>query len=88
MMCPIWIFDSSGEAYDACQCRDEIKTGHILIVPNEKVVGIAHTWPIAVTVERGNLHEVRSWALFEGDAWRNWIVQARYVAKELGYDIV
>ena len=49
-------FDSTGEAYDACQCREEIATNDILHVPNEQVVGLANTWPAAVTEEHGALH--------------------------------
>ena len=49
-------FDSTGEAYDACQCDDDIKNGDILIIQTEKVVGLAWAWPIAVTKNCGNLH--------------------------------
>lgn len=49
-------FASSGDAYNACQCSDDIKTGDILIIPSEKVVGLAWTWPIAVSTARGELH--------------------------------
>lgn len=51
-------FETSGEAYDACQCDDEIKDGDVLIVESERVVGIAHTWPVAVTREHGALHRL------------------------------
>ena len=49
-------FDTTGEAYDATQCFEEIKTGDILVIESERVVGIADTWPVAVTKERGHLH--------------------------------
>lgn len=49
-------FESTGEAYDACQTEEAIKTGDILLIPSERVVGIADTWPVAVTVEHGHLH--------------------------------
>jgi hypothetical protein len=49
-------FESTGAAYDATQCDENIKTGDVLIIPSEGVIGIADTWPVAVTVEHGNLH--------------------------------
>lgn len=49
-------FVTTGEAYDACQCYDEIKKGDILLITDDCVVGIADTWPVAVTVKRGHLH--------------------------------
>ena len=53
-------FDSTGEAYDACQCDDTIKTGDTLVIKSEGVVGVAHTWPIAVTVTRGEFHTLKT----------------------------
>jgi hypothetical protein len=50
------LFESTGEAYDATQCDDDVKTGDVLIIASEKVIGIAYTWPIAVTKEHGKLH--------------------------------
>ena len=58
-------FRMSGEAYDACQTgihyahdgEYEVKTGDILVIEKEKVIGIADTWPVAVTKERGHFHE-------------------------------
>lgn len=58
-------FRMSGEAYDACQTgihyahdgEYPVETGDILIIEKEKVIGIADTWPVAVTIERGHLHE-------------------------------
>ena len=52
----IHFFGSTGEAYNACQCRDDIATGDLLIIPSERVVGIADAWPIAITAESGELH--------------------------------
>ncbi len=53
-------FDSTGEAYDACQCDVTIKTGDILLIESEEVVGIAGTWPFAVTKRTGALHSIES----------------------------
>lgn len=49
-------FASTGNAYDATQCDEAIKTGDTLIVLAEGVVGVAMTWPFAVTKECGKLH--------------------------------
>lgn len=49
-------FSDTGEAYDACQCDDAIKTGDLLVIDREHVVGIADTWPVAVTPNAGALH--------------------------------
>ena len=56
-------FDSTREAYNATQCRDDIKKGDILLIPSEGVVGIADTWPFAVSSKRGELHgiDVTGW---------------------------
>ncbi|WP_158892442.1 MULTISPECIES: hypothetical protein [unclassified Pseudomonas] len=50
-------FDTTGEAYDAIQCDESIRKGDRLLIVSEAVVGLAHTWPIAVTVEHGELHQ-------------------------------
>jgi len=56
---PVLEFDSTGDAYDACQYDDNIKNGDVLLIPSEGVVGIAGTWPVAVTIENGNLHSAK-----------------------------
>jgi hypothetical protein len=43
-------FPTSGEAYDACQRDETINDGDVLVITSEGVVGIADTWPVAVTV--------------------------------------
>ncbi|RUE86337.1 hypothetical protein IPC1135_29655 [Pseudomonas aeruginosa] len=50
------IFDSTGAAYDATQCDQAVGKGHALHVSAEKVVGLAWTWPVAITLEAGALH--------------------------------
>jgi hypothetical protein len=54
----IHTFDSTGDAYDACQTDENIKNGDCLFIPRERVVGLAATWPISVTATAGNLHVV------------------------------
>lgn len=51
-------FDSSGDAYDATQCDDSIKKGDALVIQSEGIVGLAWVWPVAVTVQTGDLHAV------------------------------
>lgn len=53
-------FDTTGEAYDACQCDEKVKDGDTLVVLSEEVVGIADTWPYAITVNHGDLHQAKA----------------------------
>jgi hypothetical protein len=53
-------FESSGDAYDATQCDNSIQCGDFLVVKTEAIVGLAWTWPIAVTVASGELHSIVS----------------------------
>lgn len=52
-------FISTASAKNQCQCNDEIKTGDVLVIVNERVVGVAYTWPIAVTCEYGALYTLK-----------------------------
>lgn len=49
-------FESSMDAYDACQCDPNITNGDTLVIEDEKIVALAWTWPVAVTEEHGQLH--------------------------------
>ena len=49
-------FASTGNAYDAVQCDEAIHPGDTLVVLTEDVVGVAMTWPFAVTQAHGHLH--------------------------------
>ncbi|MEU8989987.1 hypothetical protein AB0C98_26750 [Streptomyces sp. NPDC048558] len=52
-------FDSTEEAYNATQCRDDIRDGDVLVVEGEGVVGFLRcAWPAAITAEHGELHTV------------------------------
>lgn len=51
-------FETTGNAYDATQCDDQIQSGDTLIILSERVVGVAYAWPFAVTAERGKLHGI------------------------------
>ena len=66
-------FDSSGEAYDACQCDEDVCVGDILIIESEEIVGIADTWPIAITTANGDLHIPRAdfdWKSASGEPYK------------------
>ena len=53
-------FNTTGQAYDACQCREEIKTGDTLLVKEEGVVGVAWAWPIAISAAHGAFHRIET----------------------------
>ncbi|MDX3019995.1 hypothetical protein [Streptomyces acidiscabies] len=55
----VWTFYSTGEAYGACQCSEEIHDGDVLVIDREKVIGIADTWPLALTEAFGDLHTLK-----------------------------
>lgn len=62
-------FTSTGNAYDAVQIDDLIRPGHTLLILPERVVGIAHTWPFAITADGGALHQLTSSADEGLEAW-------------------
>jgi len=55
----VWTFSSTADAYDMTQCDDDLKTGDVLLIPSEKVVGVADVYPMAVTKHTGHLHGVK-----------------------------
>jgi hypothetical protein len=59
-------FKSTESAYDATQCDVDVKKGDILVIGN--IIGVADTWPFAVTKEHGQLHDV----LWESQETRDW----------------
>ncbi len=54
----IHAFASTGNAYDAVQTDETIAAGDTLLILEEGVVGVAMTWPFAITAEVGKLHAV------------------------------
>lgn len=52
-------YESTEEAYAACQTDETVKNGDTLIVETEEVIGLAWTWPVAVTVRNGELHTLK-----------------------------
>ena len=91
-MSNVHCFETTGEAYDACQCDEGIKDGDVLVIKSEGVVGVADTWPFAVTVKSGDLHSLKGDATEESvgaekpvlaAGWR----AARELAIGLGFEV-
>jgi len=67
----VYEFYSTGNAYDASQCRDDIEDGDILLVPNEGAVAIlVRAWPVAVSPNTSGEHfhtleDGTEWETFE-----------------------
>ena len=85
-------FSSSGNAYDATQTDAAISRGAILLIASERIVGLADTWPIAVTQTHGALHQVARWrfaglaeAASEFDLTESDFLDAARLARDLGY---
>lgn len=97
-------FPDSESAYDATQTGQwyddatdsavEVKNGDILVIPDEGVVGICTTWPVAVTKNSGKLHGMKpEFSTPEGIAEVTELplekVQAAFrKAQELGFETV
>ncbi|MEV7870152.1 hypothetical protein AB0P17_29595 [Streptomyces sp. NPDC088124] len=82
----VWTFYSTGEAYGAVQCRDDIRDGDVLVIEREQVIGIAHTWPFALTEAHGMFHTLkdqdpRSW---DDGKYAPGVVVAEREAERLG----
>ena len=52
----VHFFGSTEEAYDRTQCDEDVKTNDVIVVVTEQVIGVAGTWPVAVTTRTGKLH--------------------------------
>jgi len=85
-MAKIWEFESTGAAYDACQCDEAIKDGDTLLIKAEQVVGIAGCWPVAVTAECGHFHRKADGAWWAEIASYEAVTQARRIAREHGFE--
>lgn len=51
-------FDNTESTYSACQIG-EAKTGDLLIIESEEIVGVAYCWPIAATLRTGELYSIK-----------------------------
>lgn len=85
-------FASSGNAYDATQTDAAISRGAILLIASERIVGLADTWPIAVTQTHGALHQVArgrfaglAEAASEFDLTESDFLDAARLARDLGF---
>ncbi|MFB7329091.1 hypothetical protein [Streptomyces sp. NPDC056190] len=53
-------FADTVEAYDATQCREDIRDGDVLVVEAEGVVGFLDAaWPVAITEAHGEFHGLK-----------------------------
>ncbi|XVU24283.1 hypothetical protein ACQPZJ_44820 [Actinoplanes sp. CA-054009] len=86
----VWTFPSTEQAYTAVNTAhtpDDVRTGDILHVPEEQVVGFAHqAWPVAVTAISGDLHGGDLIAL-AGTGYARSIRTARELARTHGYQL-
>lgn len=80
-------FDSTGEAYDTIQCSDDIKKGDTIIVPSEKVVGLAWAWPVALTTEHGEFHVITDPTILDDEFTSTQVQTARAEATRRGWPL-
>jgi hypothetical protein len=83
-------FKTSAQAYNETMTSDEIAVGDILIIKSEQIVGLADAWPIAVTVEHGELHQVadgKNLVDCDFDFTVEQIETAKQIARDLGFGI-
>lgn len=76
---------SSEEAYDLAQ---GLPKGDILLIESEGVVGISWAWPIAITVENGELHETvddNPTKFLKGEGLASNLVEAHALALDKGF---
>ena len=78
-------FESTGAAYDACQTDEAVKNGDILVIESEGVVGVAYTWPFAVTWRTGELHKVGTGP--EADAIRTEFAKSIAAARKIAHQM-
>lgn len=87
----IWSFDNTGDAYDATQCDSEIRKGDVILVLSERVVGLADTWPVAISEACGHLHKANEGQtgkyLLENEMDHN-LPEAMKLATSLGFELV
>lgn len=90
-----YLFDSIRQAYDATQC--ELPKGAVVVIESKGVVGLAWTWPVAVTECTGDeeagdcLHGIQEGyekEILEEAGWaRQEIVAAVKEATDRGYPL-
>lgn len=82
-------FASTREAYDATQCRDDIRDGDVLVVESERVVGFLDAaWPVAITEAHGEFHGLKVPAREHRDGrYAASVERAEEIAAELGFEL-
>ncbi|MEU6318074.1 hypothetical protein [Streptomyces sp. NPDC047009] len=80
---------STAEAYDASQCRDDIRNGDVLVVEAEGVVGfLDEAWPVAITKTHGEFHGLKLPAREHHDGRFTASAEiAERIAAELGFPL-
>ena len=88
-MATIHKFETTGEAYDATQCDPKVQKGDFLFIPSEGVIGIAETWPFALTKAHGALHVVadNNDGIKLLNQYRRQVIEAVAWAESLGYAV-
>ncbi|MER6367083.1 hypothetical protein ABT255_01665 [Streptomyces mirabilis] len=82
-------FDNTTEAYNAAQCRDDIRDGDVLVIETEKVIGIAWTWPFALTESFGELHVTTvNPRTYQDGIFAAGVDRGEQLAREMGWRIV
>ena len=82
-------FRSTFEAYNATQCIEEIRDGDVLVIKPEQVIGIACTWPFALTEHIGELHVLTANPrTYEDGKFAAGVDLAEQLAREYGWRIV
>lgn len=86
----ITTYRSTGDAYNMSQSG--LPNGTMLHVPTERVVGISTCWPLAVTVETGELHGVKPDAdperlLRDAKITPQHVQAAAALARSMGYEL-
>lgn len=85
----VWRFPSTRNAYDACQTSEDIRDGDVLVIEDEKVVGIAWTWPFALTESFGELHvTTANPRTYQGGIFAAGVDLAEQIARDYGWRIV
>ena len=91
-------YGSTSEAYDDTQTNEDVSQGDVLLIPSEKVVGfLLSAWPVAVTKECGNLHEMTDPSgPIKGESydkpgeiamWETGRAAAKKLAQEMGFPL-
>lgn len=86
-------YKSTKAAYDAIQ-TGEVSNSDYVVIESERVVGLPYTWPVAITIESGELHYVDTdsegvvHGIIKDAGWDVSHIKAAYdEATRLGYEV-